>query len=119
MKKPMYEVLGTITIPVYNLPKGVHPPGFKWGTSAPKDLFGVYVCKGDKNMPPAIVIPDGSRVVGENRIETDCTELLEMLDDSCSASCESIKTDLESTVSRLLEKATVEEVVALRNVKLI
>jgi hypothetical protein len=85
----LYDRIGTITIPVYQ-------------------AF------------PCVLLPDGARKTEDGLgYTTDCTGLLEMMDDRCTETCESIKTDLEEAVTSLLLNATVEELVALRGAGLI
>jgi hypothetical protein len=121
MEKPMYEVLGTITLPVYKLPDGVYPPAFDVDKTDLVKQQGVYVDLSSK-YNAQVTLPEKAVMVkrGEHtNCEFDPKELLKHIDGSCSATCEAVKSELEIAVSRLLEKATAEELISLRNAKLI
>ncbi len=122
MKKPMFEVLGTLTLPVYKLPKGVLAPTLELGKFDTVEMMGVYVNVESKQQG-LVVLPDNQKVIDDGKTipewVSDNEFLLKQIDGSCSASCEEVKSELETALTRILYEATAEELIALRDAKLI
>lgn len=116
---PMYERLGTIEVPVYGLPKGVGFPAIDNRHLDTKKHMGIYVDKEDVSVFPTIVLPEKISEDGNGLYNVDVAMLLGMLDKSTANTCDEIKTDLEKVIHDLLQKATIEEVIALRGAGLI